>query len=412
MSGQDDGYSLQLQQVQELARANYPLIKQKDLVNKTAALNIANISKGYLPQLLVNGQATYQSDVTSVNIPIPNIKIDAPEKDQYKIFAEASQLLYDGGQIKAQKLIQDHTRRADEQQIEVELYKIRQRVNTMYLGVLYLDEQLKQLNLLKDDIRNGLKSMEAKVANGIAFRSNLNVLKAELLKQEQREQDIAGSREGLIDMLGVFINHSLDSTTRLMQPLQPLPGNQSAAMPPVFNRPELKQFAERAALLGLQEKLVSARNRPRASLFFQTGYGRPALNLLKNEFEFYYIGGIRLNWNLGGLYTAKKERALIAISQDNVSAQLETFLINTRAELAGQQAEINKLSRMIATDNEIIRLRNEVRNASMAQLENGVITASDYLREINAADQAVQSKISHEIQLLQAKINYRNTVGE
>jgi outer membrane protein TolC len=174
----------------------------------------------------------------------------------------------------------------------------------------------------------------------------------------------------------------------------------------------LKQFAERSALLGLQQNLIRARNKPKTNLFIQGGYGRPALNLLKNQFDFYYIGGIRLTWNLGGLYTSRKEKQLVGISQRNLDVQQETFLLNTKAELATQRAEISKLAKMIATDSEIITLRNQVRDASKAQLDNGVITASDYVREINAADQAVQAKITHEIQLLQAKINYQNISGK
>jgi len=179
-----------------------------------------------------------------------------------------------------------------------------------------------------------------------------------------------------------------------------------------IRRPELQQFADRSVQLGLQQNLITSRNRPKTSLFIQGGYGRPALNLLKNQFDWYYVGGIRLNWNLGGLYTAKKERQLIDISQKNLQLQQETFLLNTRAELATQLAEIKKLRKMINTDLQIIDLRNQVREASKAQLENGVITASDYLREINASDQASQSRITHEIQLLQAIINYQNTSGK
>ena len=418
--------TLKFEEAQTLARANYPIIKQKELISQTAALNISNISKGYLPQLNINGQATYQSDVTSINVPIPNIKIDAPGKDQYKIYAEASQLIYDGGQIKAQKEIQEYTRRADDQQLEVELYKVRQRISTLHLSILYLNEQLKQIDLIRADILTGIKRTEAQVNNGIAFRSNLNVLKAELLKTDQREDEIAGSREGLINTLSVFVNRPLNDSIILETPGNVNSGdstqninksNLRGAISNQFsdeeiNRPELKQFADRSALLGLQQNLIKARNKPKTNLFIQGGYGRPALNLLKNQFEFYYIGGIRLTWNLGGLYTSGKEKQLVGISQRNLDVQQETFLLNTKAELATQRAEISKLAKMIATDSEIITLRNQVRDASKAQLDNGVITASDYVREINAADQAVQAKITHEIQLLQAKINYQNISGK
>ncbi|HTE23976.1 TolC family protein [Flavitalea sp.] len=408
---------LTLEEVQQLARTNYPLIKQKALLAQTEGINISNLSKGYLPQFTINGQASYQSEVTYVSIPNTNIKLDPPEKDQYKIYGEATQLIYDGGRIQIQKEIEQFTRRADDQQVEVELYKVRQRMSSIYLSILYLDAQLKQINLIREDILIGIKRTEAQVNNGVAFRSSLSLLRAELLKTGQRQLELEGSRIGLVNTLAIFIGRQLTNDLELQVPLNStlqVTGSTSpiAANYPDINRPEIQQFIDRSAVLGLQEGLINSRNRPKTSFFLQGGYGRPALNMLKNAFEWYYMGGIRLSWNLGGFYTTRKEKQLIGITQSNLRLQEESFVLNTRAEMATQLAEIIKLEKMIETDEEIIGLRNQVREASKAQLDNGVITASDYLREINAADQAAQTKITHEIQLIQAKINYRNTSGK
>jgi outer membrane protein TolC len=427
---------LTLEEAQQLARNNYPLIKQKVLLAQTEGINISNLSKGYLPQFTINGQASYQSEVTYVSIPNTNIKLDPPEKDQYKIYGEATQLLYDGGRIHIQKEIEQLTRRADDQQVEVELYKVRQRISSIYLSILYLDAQLKQINLVREDILIGIKRTEAQVNNGVAFRSSLSLLRAELLKTGQRQTELEGSRLGLVNTLAIFIGRPLTNDIKLQAPpnsklqvhrqLSVTPRNDfnstaprsatGSASPPVayypdIARPEIQQFIDRSAVLGLQEGIINSRNWPKLNLFLQGGYGRPALNMLKNAFEAYYIGGIRLNWNLGGFYTARKDKQLIAINQTNIRLQEESFVLNTRAEMAAGLAEIAKLEKMIDTDDEIMLLRNQVREASKAQLDNGVITASDYLREINAADQAAQAKITHEIQLMQAKINYQNTSG-
>jgi outer membrane protein TolC len=158
--------------------------------------------------------------------------------------------------------------------------------------------------------------------------------------------------------------------------------------------------------------LISAKNLPRTSLFFQGGYGRPGLNLLKNEFQAFYVTGLRLNWSLGGLYTKRNDRQLVKLSQDIVDVKKDVFVLNTNADIKKQKQEIRKLEKLIDSDNEIIELRHSVTESSKAQLENGVITANDYLREVNNEDQARQSRIAHDIQLLQARIVYQTLIGK
>lgn len=399
--------SLSLSKAYELARQNYPLIKQRELVKQTSSLNIDNLSKAFLPQASISGQATYQSAVTQVNIPIPGIRIEPPNKDQYKILADINQLIYDGGITKQQQKVLRLNDTVEEQKIEVELYKIKERINQLFLGVLFLDEQLKQADLVQSDIQTGIKKVSAQVDNGVAFRSNLNVLKAELLKATQRSIELNASRKGLIDVLALFINQPLKENTRLEKPVAAsiIPGDQ-------IDRPELKLYASQEKLLQSQTKLVTAKNLPRASFFVQGGYGNPGLNLLKNEFDLFYTTGIRLNWSLGGLYTKKNDRKLIEISKKMVTVQKETFLLNSNTALQQQQAEIDKLQQLVSTDAAIIDLRIQVKEAAKAQLENAVITANDYLREVNAEDQSRQSLITHNIQLLQAQINYQTIAGK
>jgi len=273
------------------------------------------------------------------------------------------------------------------------------------LGILLLDEQLKQTELVKKDIQRGIKRVEAQVQYGTAFRSNLLTLQAELLKTGQREIELRANRKGLIDVLSVYVNQPLRETVQLQKPVWDQPV--SAAI----NRPELALFQYQDSLLHVQKQLINARNRPRTSLFVQGGYGRPGLNMLKNEFEFFYIGGLRLNWSLGNLYTARKEKEMLAINQQMLGVQKDVFLLNTNAQLSQQQAEIQKLEALIATDREIIAVRQQVKEAAHAQLQNGVITASDYLSEVNAEDQARLTLIAHELQLLQARINYQTIAG-
>ncbi|MBN8685825.1 MAG: TolC family protein [Chitinophagales bacterium] len=390
----------------ELAQKNYPAVKQKELVRQTAGISVENLQKGFLPQFSISGQATYQSDVTSVPISVPGFSIEAPNKDQYKLVADVNQLIFDGGLTREQKAVQQLNAKVEDQKVEVELYKVRERINQLFLSILYLDEQLKQVDLVKKDIETGIKKVEAQVQNGVAFKSNLNMLKAELLKAGQRSIEITTSRKGLVAALALFVGQELNDQLILEQPVAPVTVAGQIA------RPELALYNEQEKLIGQQDKLIHAKNQPRASLFAQAGYGRPGLNMLKNDFAFYSIGGLRFNWSLGGLYTKKKEREQVQISKRVVEVQKETFLLNTNAQLKQQQAEIDKLQQLIRTDDEIIGLRKTVTEAARAQLENGVITANDYLKEVNAEDQSRQSMITHRVQLLQAQINYQTIAGK
>jgi outer membrane protein TolC len=161
-----------------------------------------------------------------------------------------------------------------------------------------------------------------------------------------------------------------------------------------------------------QYKIIHARNLPKTNLFVQGGYGKPSLNFLENKFDWFYIGGIRVNWSLSGLYTRRKELANVEWNRKMVDLQKETFLLNTNTMIRQQKSEIEKLEGLVASDKEIIQLRTSIKDAAKAQLQNAVITANDYLREVNAEDLARQALITHQLQLLQAEINYQTILGE
>lgn len=395
---------LTLAECYTLAEQHYPMLKQRDLISKSSEYTLENLSKGYLPQLSINGQATYQSAVTQIPIHLPGVEIPTLNKDQYKLYGELNQSLYDGGVIRQQKQTQQMNAQAEEQKLEVELYKIKERINQLFFGILLVDEQIKQTDLLKNDLQLGLKKAEAALNNGTAFKSSLDVLKAEMLKTDQRTTELTTLRKASIDMLSLFIDRPLDEHTTLERPV-------TITTSQDINRPELKMYTAQGISLEAQRKLLSARTMPKVSLFVQGGYGRPALNLLSNNFEAYYIGGLRLSWSLSGFYTIKKDKALIDINQQTLDVQRETFLFNTNFSLKQQNAEVNKYNALLATDDEIVTLRTSIKTTASVQLENGVINSNDYLREVNAEDQARQNKIVHELQLLMAQYAQQNTTG-
>ncbi|MEO6730715.1 MAG: TolC family protein [Ferruginibacter sp.] len=394
--------NLTIEECYRSAKSNYPLIRQMDLIEKATGYTIENISKGYLPQININGQATYQSEVTKIPIDVPGIS--PVSKDQYKIYSEVYQGFTEGRIIKQQTVLANANAATEKQKIEVELYKLKERINQLFFGILLLDAQLHQAELLKKDIQAGLDRTNAAIANGTAFKSNADLLKAELLKADQHTIELRSNRTAYINMLSIFIKQTVNDNTQLEAPSpQPLSS--------IINRPEIKLYEVQNKAYDIQRKLITTKNLPGARVFLQGGYGRPALNQLKNDFSFYYIGGLRLHWNLGGFYTAKKERALLDIQQSTLDLQKETFILNTGLSLSEQNTEVNKFNELIATDNEIIVLREKIKQVSKSQLENGTITTNDYMTYVNAEDQARQSQLLHQVQLLMAQYNYKTTSG-
>jgi outer membrane protein TolC len=402
VTAQGYSQSLTIEECYSLAEKNYPLVKQRELITRSTEYSMQNLSSGHMPQVSINGQATYQSEVTQIPIKVPGQ--ETLSKDQYKLYAEINQSLFDGGLVRQQKQSQEVNAMVEQQKLEVELYKLKERINQLFFGVLLVDEQIKQAELLKNDIKLGMRKTEGALANGTAFKSSLDILKAELLKANQRTIELTALRKAYLEMLGLFINRELDAQVTLAMPVAVHASTE-------ITRPELLMYAYQAKGLDAQNKILSARNLPRLNLFVQGGYGRPALNMLSNNFEPYYIGGVRLNWSLSGLYTTKRERAQLDITRKNIDVQKETFLFNTNFTLKQQNGEVNKYNDLLVADEEIVALRTSVKNTASVQLENGVINTNDYLREVNAEDQARQNRIVHEIQSLMAQYALQTTTG-
>lgn len=405
-SGVSAQTKLTLDECYTKARENYPLIKQKEYITKSKDYSVSNVWKGYFPQFTISGQATYQSDVTSLPISIPGMIIESLTKDQYKVVADVTQIIYDGGIMSAQADIQKATANADDQKIEIELLKVKDRINQIYFGILLFNEQLVQTDLIKKDLNASFDKLNAALANGTATKPNVDILKAELLKTVQREIELKSSRKSFINMLGLLINQRLEESQKLEQPVI-----QNVSGIDEINRPELKLYTSQKNLIDNQSGLTLAKILPKASLFFQGGYGKPTLNMLKNEFDWYYMAGARLTWSISNLYTFGNENEITGLNKKSVDAQKETFLLNTNLSLKQQSSEIEKLNKLIKVDEEIISIRTSVKESAKAQLENGVITSNDFIRELNAEDQAKQNLTIHTIQLLLAQQNYRITTG-
>ena len=392
--------TITLEQCYQWSRENYPLIKKQELIKKSEQYTTENALKGWLPQINIVGQATYQNEVTELPIKLPNISVDPLSKDQYKVYADISQTIYDGGNIKNQKKLALAQSEIQNQQLAVDLDKLKERINQLYFGILQTDKQLSQLQLTKSDINEGIKKADAQLKNGVIFRSNLDVLKAELVKIEQKEIELHAIKQNFVQMLSYFIKKNIDENTQLETPEKILLTKNN-------NRSELKLFDAQKQLLETQRKIINTKNTPKLGAFFQGGYGKPGFNMLKNEFDIFYIGGIRLNIPISGFYTQKNDLALLENQSQDIEIQRENFLFNQNFIEIQQRNDLEKIQNLIDKDYELIELRKNIKTASLAQLENGVINTNDYLREVTAEEQAILTKITHEIQYLLTQYNLK-----
>ncbi|MBX2953922.1 MAG: TolC family protein [Leadbetterella sp.] len=402
------GQSLTLQDCYPLAKANYPAIRKMDLIAQTAEYDLQNAQKRYLPQVNFSGQATYQSQTVSFadamgSLPA-GIALPSISKDQYKLQGEVSQLLYDGGSTRNQKELIRANTGLQEQNLETQLYAINARINSLFFSILLMDAQLKQNELNKANLQTQVQKTEAALQNGVAFRSNLDELKAEIVNIEMAGTEYRSNRSAYLKMLSLFIGRELTDATELVIP----PADET---PDTINRPELKAYDLQKSVYEVQRKDLKSAYLPQISAFFQGAYGRPTLNIIENKFGPWFVTGVRLNWSLGSLYTLANKKNTLLLQQRSVEADRETFLLNTRLDRVQQDEQVRKYHDLIHRDEEAIALRASVTRSAEAQLSNGVITTHEYIQKVNAEHLARQNKILHEVQLLQARYNQKFITG-
>ena len=407
---------LSLEDCYRLTRENYPTVKKLDLVAKTEDYTLANANRAYLPQLSILGQATYQSEVTDLSktivgaLPLPpNVFLPTIDKEQYKVVGEVSQLLYGGGTIHSQKAVAKAQSAVQAQAVETQLYTLKERVSNLYFGVLLIDAQLSQNRLNIETLESQLKKAEVALKNGTTLPSNVDELKAEILRVRMQTTEYEATQATYLQMLSTFIGKELTNASQLAQPA---PQSQSQTLSTDIFRPELKGFQLQESLLKAQEKQLNSEYIPKLSAFFQGGYGRPTLNMLSNQADFYYITGLRLQWNLSPLYNLSSKRHILRLNRESIATDRQAFLLNTKLELTQQSEQLKKLQKLIEQDEASVTLRHSVAKSAEVQLDNGVITTHEYLQKVNAWHLAQQTLILHQIQLLQAQENQKLIVND
>lgn len=401
---------LSIEACYEKARANYPLIKQYGLIEKTKEYNLSNAAKGYLPQVTFSAQATYQSDVTEIPINLDaigltGVEIPSVSQDQYKMELALSQTLWDGGAIRSERKTLRTQAEVDQRDMDVSMYAINERVNQLYFGVLLAEAQLEQNKVLQAELRRNCDQVSSYIKNGIANQSDLDAIQVDLLKAKQTEAQFEHTKRAYREMLSRLIGEEIGEETRLVKPeaVRPLTKEN--------NRPELELYQARIRNLRAQDSRITAGMMPKLGLFVTGGYGKPGLDMFEDNFKAYYLAGVRLSWNLGSLYTVKDDRRKIQTSIRAIETQRETFLFNTSLDVAQRDATIDKYVAQLRYDDEIIALRGSVKRASEAKMVNGTLSGTDLTRDIHAEQSAIQDKILHEIELLMAIYNLRYAIN-
>jgi outer membrane protein TolC len=402
---------LSLEECYRQAESHSPHAGQTRLIQEATDLQIKLLNRSYVPQSRLNGQATWQSDVTSVPIKLPNFEISPPPKDQYKLTLDVTQTIWDGGLTEKQKSVALANQQVEQQRVVVDLYQIREQVSNLYFGALFAERQLRNFEILQKELNVKLLKTKASVQNGVAIRSNVLSLEARILEIEQQLLETQKRRTSALEGLSLLTGTTIDTNMKFVE--THVETQYLASLQSEIARPELRLFDAQKQSLAVNEQLIKAKNLPKLSAFATGGYGRPGLNFLATQFKTYFIGGVQLQIPLTHLYTNNQglEIQQLRVNQQRIERQRESFLLATQVRLASQRQEVGRLQALVESDRKLIEIRGSIRKASESQLDNGIITAGDYLTELDNEDTARQNLILHEIQLLQAQNNLRLTAG-
>ena len=402
-----------LEECQLAAEKNYPMIKQYDLISQTTQLTVRNIQKGWLPQIAIAAQATYQSDVTSWPESMKamfqqlGINMKGLSKDQYKIGIDLQQTIYDGGTISSLRSVARQEEKVQKAQVETNLYQVRKRVNEMYFSLLLLNEQIK----LNDDVKALLLSSEKKLASmlkgGTIATSDFENIRAERLSVEQQNESLKSQQQMLQHLLSTFCGIKVSNVQK------PAPFETTIS---TNKRPEILLFDNQLQLSSIKEKALNSQVRPKLGIFAQGFYSYPGLNIFEDmmnrKWSLNGMVGVKLSWNIGALYSLKNDKAKLRLQREMTENAREIFFFNNQLEEIQQNENIKRYHTMKQTDDEIIMLRTNIRKAAESKLSHGIIDINNLLREINNENAAKIQQTIHDIEMLKEMYNLKYTNNE
>lgn len=404
-----------LDECRKLALKHYPEIKNYNLIEETKYYNLSNAARGWIPQIVLSGQASYQSatptypDALHSIMTANGIEMVGIRKDQYKIAIDISQKIWDGGQSKANCAFIEAESEEQRKSNDVALYELQTRVENIYFSILLLEEQEKQVNVLIKMLESNLTRMQTYYRNGVAMQTDVDAIEAELLTAKQKLSQTISSKTSYRKILEIFIGQSL-SPSNLEWPDTPNITNHTSA------RPELALFDAQQKKLESKKMTINASVMPTFSAFAQGYYGYPGMDMFKSmvssNWTLNAMIGVRMSWNIGAFYTLKNNLQKIDIAKKQVDIKRDVFLFNTELQTTQDNGEITRLQKALNDDDRIVELRYNIRRAAESQLENGIIDSTDLLRKITDETTATLNRSMHQIELLQATYRLKTRLNQ
>jgi len=389
----------------EKTEKNYPLVQQLELINLSEKYNLQNVSRAWIPQFQLFGKASLQSDTPNFSLSqLLNMNVDLGievPKDQYQAYLQLNQVIWDGGQIHSAKKTILAASDVQRKQNEVDMYALRGRINDLFFGIILYDTQIEQIHVNLQELQRNLDKVVSYAELGFANESDIDAVKVELITAEQHIIQLTTMRGAFVAMLGAFMGEELAPDIALQKP-------KIVLVQEINNRVELQLFDASIMAQKIQNTQILSKNMPKIGLFLQGGFARPGLNMFKTEGTLYAIGGIQLNWGFGNLYTLKNEKRIIENSIQNIEIGRKLFLLNQNIQIKQQQAIAEQYRKILTSDDDIIRMRETIYKASEAKTENGMLSVTDLMRDLNMEHAAKAQKIVHEVQYLKALYDLKN----
>ncbi|TAJ13189.1 TolC family protein [Marinilabiliaceae bacterium JC017] len=398
------GQERSLDECLQLAREHYPLTEGLHVMQSSTDLKLKNLRTAWYPQMDLGGQISWQNDVPHLDSPSPGFEVPQAPKDQYKAYVDVRQIIYDGGITRSKRELEAVAGETDQLNLEVEIYGIRSRVIDTYYLLLLLDEQEKQTNLSIENLTHRLKEVNVRVENGVMLESEADVFRVEILKLKQQLIGIEEARLGGQEIMAEFTGAPLAGVVKPEMLVVLL--NDS-----LIQRPEISLFRSQLNQLEAARKVSGKTRMPNLSGFGQVGYGNPGFNMLLDSFEPFYMVGVRLNWRICDWNKTSREKKIYDHQKQLVNQREDAFSQNVRMASSNLEARVRKLDKIVASDEEIVTLRKRITKASVSKLENGVITASDYISDLNQQYLAALSMEIHKLELSKAYAEYKNLLG-
>ncbi len=395
---------LTLEQCYEMAKARHPLGLQKDEMDEISTINKQINASAWHPQLMLNAQASYQSEVIEINLPVPGFDFDGPSQDQYRLALDVNQTIWDGGSTRYKQQLNDVSHQAELQQLEVEMYSIHDQVNRYFFQHFLLLENQTAISISLEEIRERLGTIQSAVQNGVRLPSVGWALEVEILKLEQSYDELQSLSAANLEALSILLGKTVNPENLVLPQFETVPLKE-------LNRPELSLFSLQKQNLEAASQLASSARMPRVSAFAQGGYGKPGLNMLNNEFDFYYVAGLRLTWNIWDWNKTQRQQQINTLKSNMLDNRREAFEQNIQLASAQLSQQINRLQATLTKDLEIIELQERIAATASSEMDNGTITSTDYLAQINALTRARITYQTHKIQLSQYITQFNTLYG-